>query len=472
MPIEDRLYPLLKYYVGAPQVLKSLVGSAYALLPTRWRYGQRYNDFLEEVQRSADTAWLKRRAEEKLRETLLWAAQTVPAYEGLRDALKPDQTAREWLSAFPLLPKDHIKANPDAYLSSQMGPETRLPMHTGGSMSVPMRLHLHKYVSRSKDFAYNGAFDHVAGIGQGDLILAMRGRNVPGSEKPGGPIWLIDPIKHYLQTSSNHLQPQHMPIYIEAMRQHKPAFIHAYPSAIEPLARWLEAHPAPDITRRIRCVQLFSESIYDYQIGPVILDFGHSERAVKAISMPGDRRYYFWPLYGHVELVDLDGKPITQPGIKGEIVATGFDNKVMPLIRYRTGDMAMWSARPNTLRPGFAVVDKIEGRLQEFLVTSDMRLVSIASVCGSHFEVLVNADCMQFEQTQAGRAQLKIVSPQALTPDVMSAITQGMLAKTGGGLTVEPVQVDRIARTVSGKHMVLVQRLNIASVVQQQATAS
>jgi phenylacetate-CoA ligase len=397
--------------------------------------------------------------------------QTVPAYAGLRDALQPDRPAREWLAGFPLLPKDQIKSNPDHYLSREMGPETHLLTHTGGSMSVPMRLYLHKYVSRSKDFAYNGAFDRVAGIGSHDIILAMRGRNVPGSEKPGGPIWLIDPIKRYLQVSSNHLQPQHMPVYLEAMRHHKPSFIHAYPSALEPLARWLEAHPEPEITRRIRCVQLFSESIYDYQLDliervfacPVILDYGHSERAVKAISMPGDRRYFFWPLYGHVELVDLDGNPITQPGVMGEIVATSFDNKVMPLIRYRTGDMAMWSTRPNTLRPGFAVVDRIEGRLQEFLVTGDRRLVSIASVCGAHFEVLVNADCMQFEQTEPGRAQLKIVSPHVLSPEVMGSISQGMLDKTGGGLTVEPVQVERIARTVSGKHMVLVQRLNIAS---------
>jgi phenylacetate-CoA ligase len=476
MPIEDRIYPLLQYYVGAPQFLKNLMGGAYALLPAHWRYGRRYNDFLEEVQHSADTSWLQQRAEEKLRETLLWAAQTVPAYADLRGALQDGQNAREWLSAFPLLPKDHIKSNPEQYLSREMGPKTHLLTHTGGSMSVPMRLYLHKYVSRSKDFAYNGAFDRVAGIGPHDTILAMRGRNVPGSDKPGGPIWLVDPIKRYLQVSSNHLEPKHMPVYLEAMRRHKPTFIHAYPSALEPLARWLEANPAPDVTRRIRCVQLFSESIYDYQIEliervfacPVILDYGHSERAVKAISMPGDRRYFFWPLYGHVELVDLDGKPITLPGVMGEIVATGFDNKVMPLIRYRTGDMAMWSTRPNTLRPGFAVVDRIEGRLQEFLVTSDQRLVSIASVCGSHFEVLVNADCMQFEQTQPGQAQLKIVSPHTLSSDVMSAIKQGMLDKTGGGLTVEPIQVERIARTVSGKHMVLVQRLNIASVAGQK----
>lgn len=100
-----------------------------------------------------------------------------------------------------------------------------------------------------------------------------------------------------------------MPECVEAMRLYKPAFIHAYPTAIEPLARRFEANPASDVVERIRCAQLFSETIHEYQFNlfervfkcPVILDYGHSERAVNAISMPGDRRHFFWPLYGHVD---------------------------------------------------------------------------------------------------------------------------------------------------------------------------
>lgn len=471
MPIEDIIHPFLKHYTAAPQWVKSTLGGAYSRIPAGLRYGAKYAEFMAEVKRSDDAPWLRRRADEKLMSTLRWAAQTVPAFSELAVASKRDRSPDELLAEFPLMPKEAIKADTSRFISRAMGPKTHLLTHTGGSTSVPMKLYLEKYVSRSKDFAYNGTFDTIAGIQAGDPILALRGRTVPGADKPDGPIWMFDPIKSYLHLSSDHLEAEHMPRYVEAARQWKPTFIHAFPSALVPLAKWLKANPAPDVTQRIRCVQLFSENIYDYQVDlirevfkcPVLLDYGHSERAVKAISMPNDPRYFFWPLYGKVELIDFDGRPVTQPGVLGEIVGTGFDNRVMPLIRYRTGDLAMWSSAPNHTRPGFPVVERIEGRLQEFLVCSDHRLVSICTIGAAHFEELASADRMQFEQTAPGRAVLKVLSENDLSSRAKEALAAGIRAKTQGGLEIEVVRVDEIARTVSGKHKLLVQKLDLSS---------
>lgn len=158
-----------------------------------------------------------------------------------------------------------------------------------------------------------------------------------------------------------------------------------------------------------------------------------------------------------------DGTPVTQPGVLGEIVATGFDNQVMPLNRYRTGDMATWSERPNHKRPGFAVVDRIEGRLQESLVCKDYRLVSTTSTCAPYFEVLVTADCMQFEQTEPGRAVLKVLSASELSVETKATLTNGIRAKTQGGLEVKVVWADDLPRTVSDKPRLLVQELDAKS---------
>jgi len=468
MPIEDVVHPFLKFYTAAPQWVKSTLGHLYAMAPARLRYGAKYDEFVAEIAHCRDPQWLAKRADDKLMATLRWAIDTVPAYAAYQDL--PHQSPAQLLAAMPLLSKEAIKADPENYLSRAMGPDTHLMAFTGGSTSVPMKLYLEKYVSRSKDFAYNTSFDHLAGIREHDTILALRGRTVPGAGKPGGPLWMFDPIKRYLHLSSDHLEPEFMPHYVEAIRKWRPAFIHAFPSALVPLCHWLRAHPAPDVTARIRCIQLFSENIYDYQVDlmrsvfdcPVLLDYGHSERAVKAISLPGDQRYFFWPLYGKVELVDTRGMSITAPGVLGEIVATGFDNRVMPLIRYRTGDLAMWSAAPNPLRPGFPVVERIEGRLQEFLVCRDHRLVSICTIGAAHFEELASADRMQFEQDAPGRATLKVLSAAELTPRARKALADGIRAKTQGGLQVDIVRVDDIARSVSGKHKLLLQRLDIS----------
>ena len=52
--------------------------------------------------------------------------------------------------------------------------------------------------------------------------------------------------------------------------------------------------------------------------------------------------YHVEPLYGYCELIDKNGEVIREEGKTGEIVATGFCNTGMPLIRYKTGDLAEW----------------------------------------------------------------------------------------------------------------------------------
>jgi len=470
MPIEDLIYPLLPQYTSSPQWVKNSLGRAYSWIPKSWRYGAEFATFAHEIAMSKDVQWTLRRSEEKLNQTLSWAIKTVPAYETLKNILRLDRSADERLHYFPLLAKEKIKANNEAFLSKLMPKSSHFVTYTGGSTSIPMKLYHQKFVSRAKDFAYAREFDKSIGIGRDDIILAMRGRTVPKANSETSSIWMYDPIKRYLHLSSDHLEPRYMSRYVNAIRRFRPAFIHAFPSAIYPLAKWLELNPAPDISLMIRGIQLFSENIYRYQIDllekvfdcPVLMDYGHSERAVKAVSLVDDKRYFFWPLYGKVELIDSTGASILEPGRLGEIVATGFDNPVMPLIRYKTGDLGMWSATPSGQRPGFSVIENIDGRLQEFLVCHGGRLVSIATIGAAHFEQLAGVDRMQFEQLVPGRAVLKICSSSELLPNVKSKLVDAIRKKTQGDLDIDIVRVEEIPRTVSGKHRLLVQAIDLS----------
>lgn len=88
-----------------------------------------------------------------------------------------------------------------------------------------------------------------------------------------------------------------MPLHVEAAVTHRVSFIQGYSSAVYELARWLEFHPAPGFTEAVRGVQLFSESADEGMVAliervfgcPVLVHYGHSERAVMAGSMPDDR---------------------------------------------------------------------------------------------------------------------------------------------------------------------------------------
>jgi phenylacetate-CoA ligase len=180
-----------------------------------------------------------------------------------------------------------------------------------------------------------------------------------------------------------------------------------------------------------------------------------------AASMPDDDRYFFWPQYGHFELVNIAGEAVTRPGEFGEIVGTSFDNSVMPFIRYRTGDFAVLSDTPHPALPGYPVCERIEGRLQEFLVCRDQRLISITTMGAAHFEKMAEVQELQYEQHQPGLVTLKVVSARPLNGDLVAEITRTVSEKTQGGCDVLVKRVERIERTGRGKHRMLIQHIDL-----------
>ena len=407
----------------------------------------------------------------QLANTLYHAVKTVPIYRGLASLEECLQQPEQVLLKMPLVSKADIKADISRYLSDAMPASSRMKTFTGGSTAEPMMFYLHKGVSRSREYAFMDDFQARVGLTDKDVVLALRGRTVPTAKKPGGRLWMYEPVKRHLILSSDHLEPEYMQDYMTALHQWQPSYIQAFPSAIYPLARWLEKHPEPNISSRIKGVLLYSENVYGYQMEllrkvfacPVLNHYGHSERVLMAASMPEDERCFFWPQYGHVELVDEQDNPINEPNVLGEIVGTSFDNRVMPFIRYRTGDMSMWSERPgHPALPGYPVVERIEGRLQEFVVCNDHRLVSICTLGAAHFDELASVEAIQYEQNVPGHFILKVVTLSPLADADKARIRRAVEDKTQGGCTAEVLEVQEIPRTVRGKHRMLVQNLDIS----------
>lgn len=470
MSFEDWLHPLLKVYMASPQWMKSSAGRLYACIPPGVRHGRAYGRFAQDV-RVRDAEAIRRIAQEKLHETLHWTVETVPAYREYASAVKSASSPEAALALLPTAGKLEIKANEPGYLSDALPASARLEMFTGGSTANPMRFYLQRGVTRPRETAYIADFDARAGVRRDAVILNLRGRTVPGANQPGGTIWMYEPIRRHLILSSDHLEPEHMPRYLDALRRWRPEFIQAFPSALYPLARWLAEHPAPDVTRRIRAIQLTSENAYGFQLDlmrqvfgcPILMHYGHSERVLMACTMPDDDRYFFWPLYGHLELLDAAGRPITAPGVLGEITGTSFDNRVMPFVRYRTGDFGMWSDKPgHPALPGYPVLERIEGRLQEFVVGADRRLISITTLGAAHFSELARARAIQYEQHAPGHVLLNVVMDVPLNDAERANIQRAVREKTQGSCDVEVREVADIPRTGRGKHKMMVQHLDIA----------
>jgi phenylacetate-CoA ligase len=489
MAIEDWLHPFLGRYMKAPDWVRSSAGRAYRALPESMRLGGAYASFRDEVA-SAPAAGRQAGPMAKLEATLAWALETVPAYAQYRSLARGENDPRELLAKLPVTDKLDIKRHPDRYLSRSMAPGARLETYTGGSTRHPMRFFLQKHVTRPKEQAFMQDFRARVGVGDSDLVLALRGRTVPTAVEPGGKLWMLEPIRRQLIMSCDHLERRFMPRYAEALAEHRPAYIEAFPSALYPLARWLADHPLPEFTANVRGVMLYSENVYPAQLAkirevfgcPVIAHYGHSERVLMAATLPTDDRYFFWPQYGYLELLDERDRPVTEPGRMGFVVGTSFDNQVMPFVRYRTGDLAVLS-HDETLSPalsqrrggtstlsrgrgatslaGYTVCDRIVGRLQEFVVCRDERLVSITTLGVAHFPEMAQVDAIQYEQKEPGRILLKVASAEALDPTALARMAMAVEKKTQGGCEVSIEQVAKIERTPRGKQRMIVQHLDV-----------
>jgi phenylacetate-CoA ligase len=470
MSIEDFLHPWVGSYLRSPPWFRASAGRAYAMLPSRLRLGSVYESFRSEVAATEGHADAEALGLAKLQSMLAWALETVPAYQQYRELVTGrKRDPREVLAHLPVTDKLDLKRHMARYLSRGMPEGARLETCTGGSTRNPLRFHLEKHVSRPREYAFIQAFRDRVGAKPGDLTLALRGRTVPTAATPGGDLWMLEPIKRHLVLSSDHLEERHMPLHAQALKTHRPRFIEAFPSALFPLARWLSEHPLPEFTEGVRGVMLYSENVFDFQMRkfrevfgcPIVKHYGQSERVLMAASTADDERYFFWPQYGYFELLDARGRSITTPGELGFIVGTSFDNRVMPFLRYRTGDMAMLARDGHPSLPGYPACERIEGRQQEFIVCRDERLVSITTLGVGHFPELSTVEAIQYEQHRAGEVVLKVVARPPLGPAQAEHIARAVREKTQGGCDVTVQQVDHIPRTTRGKFRMLEQKLDL-----------
>ena len=153
-----------------------------------------------------------------------------------------------------------------------------------------------------------------------------------------------------------------------------------------------------------------SEHLYDFQESfsrvfgvRVFSHYRHYEMAGLAGFCEFEDTYHVLPQYGYVELLGEDGQPIAKPGQIGEIVTTSFIMHATPFVRYKTKDLAMlkgWACS-SCGRP-YQIWERIEGRLQELIITGSGRYVS-TSMLNMHDEFYDHITQFQFHQKNKGK---------------------------------------------------------------------
>ena len=364
------------------------------------------------------------------------------------------------LRKLPLLSKETLRIRPRDLLTQNHFPRDAMVFKSSGTTGTPTEIYY-----PPEFHALELAIPAVRNLGWAGIDYRARRvmfgvRKVCRFDQDRPPFWRHSPAENMAYASIYHLAPRFLPAYLEFLRKYRPAVIMGYPNSLYTLAHFALNHgnlPAPaqgifttseTVTDEIRetLEAAWQCKVYDR--------YGAVEGCLFA-SQCEHGRYHVSPEPGIVEILNRDGQPCL-PGEMGEIVCTGLQNFLQPLIRYRIGDAARWAVDQScACGRSMPVLESIEGRFEDICITRDGREVLRFDTVFKGVHAIKEA---QVVQESLNRFTIYIVPALGFDETVITTIQQNMRIHVGEVETaVNPVQ--SIPRTASGKFRAVICRL-------------
>jgi len=458
--MEDTLYPFLNIYRRLPPWMQTAIGISYRALPKGFRLGPFYDEYKRRINhfisltKSAELSALQL---DLLKKTVNRAIANVPFYRQFNKMKVYND-----IYDYPVIRKSDIVNNVGGFLSTEFS-GSRLKSNTGGSSGTPMTFFLHSGRTRPKEQAH---FDWYWGqycFVQGSRILIIRGAPLKNNA-----LYEYQAIKNCLAVSCYELNSSNVGEVVQAARRFRPQFIHGYPSAVKNFMNSIIENNRLAWDIPIKALFVGSEWLSEddrlamdsFFNSKVVTWYGHSECAIMGGNSLDSNEFFFYPFYGYAELIDDDGNPVKTPGQMGRIIATSFDNFVMPFIRYDTGDLGVLSHKSTLDNMPCLVLSRIEGRKQDFIYLNDNTRVSLtAFIFGQHLTQFSIIREMQLEQHASGRLLLRIVRGKGYGVKDEEAMVDRLRKSVSGKIEIECVYVKQIEKTHRGKHRFLIQKI-------------
>ena len=170
-------------------------------------------------------------------------------------------------------------------------------------------------------------------------------------------------------------------IQLEAIKKLRPAVIYGYTSSLRILAEKLISNnlepPFPKILMSsAELMDPATRQLLTEAFGTVPVDFyGSMEFGWIAWQCPQKNGYHINSDCLIVECLKDDGQPV-EPGEEGELVITNLHSDAAPLIRYATGDSAIFASKSCSCGRSLPLLSSINGRLADCIVLPDGRKLS------------------------------------------------------------------------------------------------
>jgi len=447
--IDDAIgfYKLDKHFLksirdNTPELIKHFASPFFRNKIVANKYFHQYLMLLVDRE-NLDQEVIKEYQLKQLKEIVSYSYQCVPYYRELFnengfDPLK--MNSFDDLKMIPFLTRKIIRENFNKLISSQKVKGGYYNTTTSGSTGEPLKILL-DYNSIFKETAFVCYFRQELGYQIEDSLVTFRGIDF------GGKLWKYNPMNNETIFSPFKLSMLTLDLYVKKINEIKPAYLNGYHSAIYYFTRLLyESNTKLDFSFKgifftsenvVEDERIFVESFFNV---PSMIFYGHTERCVIAQEIKHNE-YQFDPFYGFTELVEAEGNSF-------EIIGTGFLNRAMPLIRYKTEDVC---APINDT----AVTIKGRRNINDFLIGINGEKIYNSSL---HFlsNILGNVIKYQFIQSEIGKAELLVIPITDLSVSDVMYIKRGIDKKLKGIIDFEIKIVENMILSKRGKYQMFI----------------
>lgn len=420
-----------------PEPIKYLASPLFRIKLINNNEFRRFKGLLSEREHLSDEE-IKNYQFKELKEILNYANKWVPYYTNLFNEIgfNPDKmnTVKE-ISVIPFLTKDIIRKNYNQLISTNKVKGGNYIATTGGSTGEPLKVLL-DYDSIFKTMAFIYHYRSAIGYKESHRLATFRG--IEFNDK----LWKFNPMYNEIILSPFKLSKFTLPKYLEKINEYRPDYLNGYLSSLYFFAKLLSENGL-NLQHPIKGILLISENIdllqrqfiEDFFRTKTLTFYGHSECCILAQETKPNE-YSFDPYYGYTEVISIDKNSF---GIFG----TGFLNKTMPLIRYKTDDICLFTEGGNV---------SISGRwdVNEYLLGINEEKV-FHSAFNFHNTIFKNVTNYQFVQKQKGIADLLLIVNKDFNNCEIELMNKEIDKKTKGVIKFNILITNQLILTKRGK---------------------
>ena len=327
----------------------------------------------------------KKKQTKRLYALLKYASENIPYYKKIvekKSITFSEETIFEDIKKLPILTKDIIRKEFESLYRIQ--PKISWYYNTsGGSTGEPTKL-IQDNNYKAESSAMKRLYDSWAGYFLGETQIKLWGSEkdiLLGKDQLKNRV--VNWIKSIYLLNTFSMDEERMQKYILVINKKKPKFILAYVQSIYELARFIDKNnyrvysPKAIMTSAGTLYPSMRETIERIFQCPVFNRYGSREVGDVACECEKHEGLHVGMFAHYVEILDEDLKPCSEGKI-GNIYVTLLTNFTMPLIRYKIGDLAVYTKEKCSCGRGLSLIKKVVGRTNSMIRTNKGVIDSVA----------------------------------------------------------------------------------------------